>query len=279
MHQLWFADGEYVHMASGAADFEPTHPLDDQFYRCFDVRNPSKPTEVGRWWLPGTRKGDNEPPPARHQKPALDKGNRAHNTNVYPQRPDRMYLAYLDAGMFIMDISDKSKPKPISRFDNSPPYTGFTHTILPLFDRGLVVMTDESTSDNAADWPKLIWILDARDENNLVPISTCPMPNPDDYKTRGGRFGAHNIHENTPRPELVAVGPDHPRHVLQRRACAPTTSPTPISRRKSRPSCRRHRRCRSTHSIQLNDVFVDEREIVYTVDRFSGGLYILEMDF
>ena len=182
------------------------------------MRNPSKPTEVGRWWLPGTRKGDNEPPPARHQKPALDKGNRAHNTNVYPQRPDRMYLAYLDAGMFIMDISDKSKPKPICRFDNSPPYTGFTHTIVPLFDRGLVVMTDESTSDNAADWPKLIWILDARDENNLVPISTCPMPNPDDYKTRGGRFGAHNIHENTPRPDVVAVGPDHPRHVLQRRA-------------------------------------------------------------
>jgi hypothetical protein len=26
-------------------------------------------------------------------------------------------------------------------------------------------------------------------------------------------------------------------------------------------------------------VFVDEREIVYTVDRFSGGLYILEMEF
>ena len=43
VHQLWFADGEYVHMASGAADFEPNHPLDDQCYRCFDVRNPSKP--------------------------------------------------------------------------------------------------------------------------------------------------------------------------------------------------------------------------------------------
>jgi hypothetical protein len=26
-------------------------------------------------------------------------------------------------------------------------------------------------------------------------------------------------------------------------------------------------------------VFVDEREIVYAVDRFAGGLYILEMDF
>ena len=57
VHQLWFCDGEYVHMASGAPDFEPSHPQDDQFYRCIDVRNPSKPTEVGRWWMPGTQRG------------------------------------------------------------------------------------------------------------------------------------------------------------------------------------------------------------------------------
>ena len=30
-------------------------------------------------------------------------------------------------------------------------------------------------------------------------------------------------------------------------------------------------------AIQLNDVYVDDRRIVYTVDRFAGGLYILEM--
>ena len=66
VHQLWFCDGEYVHIASGAPDFKPTHPLDDQFYRCIDVRNPSKPVEVGRWWLPGTRQGDNVMPPPRH---------------------------------------------------------------------------------------------------------------------------------------------------------------------------------------------------------------------
>ncbi len=49
---------KYVHIASGAPDFEPTHPLDDQCYQIFDVRNPSKPVEAGRWWMPGTRKGD-----------------------------------------------------------------------------------------------------------------------------------------------------------------------------------------------------------------------------
>ena len=35
----------------------------------------------------------------------------------------------------------------------------------------------------------------------------------------------------------------------------------------------------SAVTIQLNDVFVDERRVVYTVDRHVGGLYILEMDF
>src|SRR5207245_10341895 len=32
-----------------------------------------------------------------------------------------------------------------------------------------------------------------------------------------------------------------------------------------------------TGSIQLNDVYVDDRRLVYTVDRFAGGLYVLAM--
>ena len=52
VHQLWFCDGEYVHTASGAADFKPTHPNDDQFYRCIDVRNPSKPLSSGAGTCP-----------------------------------------------------------------------------------------------------------------------------------------------------------------------------------------------------------------------------------
>ncbi len=153
VHQLWFCDGEYVHMASSSADFVPSHPQDDQFYRIIDVRNPSKPTEVGRWHMPGTKQGDNVMPPPRH---SLDKGYRAHNCNVYPQRPDRCYLAYIDGGMHVLDISDKAHPKRISSWTNSPPYTGFMHTVVPLFDRGLMLVTDESTENNAKDWPKLV---------------------------------------------------------------------------------------------------------------------------
>ncbi len=276
VHQLWFCDGEYVHMASGAADFTPTHELDDQFYRIVDVRNPSKPVEAGRWCLPGTREGDGAPSPTRHTP--FDKGNRAHNTNVYPQRPDRCYLGYIDAGMFIMDIADKANPKPIARWDNSPPYTGFTHTVLPLFERGLLVVTDESTEDNAADWPKLVWILDAREEGNPIPIATCPAPPVDAYKSRGGRFGAHNIHENVPLPtswhsDTVILGTFFNgglraydiSNAYQPKEVAAFVPPAPS--------------LSAAGAIQLNDVFVDEREIVYTVDRHSGGVYILEMDF
>jgi hypothetical protein len=48
VHALWFVDGKTIHMSSGAPDFTPRNPLDDQFYRILDVSNPSKPVEKGR---------------------------------------------------------------------------------------------------------------------------------------------------------------------------------------------------------------------------------------
>jgi hypothetical protein len=30
-------------------------------------------------------------------------------------------------------------------------------------------------------------------------------------------------------------------------------------------------------AIQVNDVYVDENRLIYTVDRFGGGLYVMEM--
>jgi hypothetical protein len=275
VHALWFVDGEFVHMASGAADFQPRHPNDDQFYRVIDVRNPTKPHEVGRWWLPGTREGDAEPP-LRRLDPKFDAGFRAHNTNVFPQRPDRAYIGYIDGGAVILDIADKAHPKLAGRWQYSPPFNGFTHTVLPLFDRDLLIVSDECIKDDGFDWPKLIWVVDARVEANPVPVSTLPAPPHDAFVHRGGRFGAHNLHENLPVPtswrsDQIVIGtffnagvraydignPYQPQEIAYFVPAAP-----PLSR---------------AGAIQLNDVYVDERRIVYTVDRFAGGLYILEM--
>jgi hypothetical protein len=275
VHAVWFVDGEFVHMAAGAPDFQPRHPNDDQCYRIVDVRDPARPVEAGRWWLPGTREGDDAPPPKRLD-PKFDAGFRAHNTNVYPERPARAYVGYIDGGAVILDIADKARPRLVANWRHSPPFNGFTHTVLPLFGRDLLVVSDECIQDGGADWPKLVWMVDARAEENPVPIGTLPAPPFGAFARRGGRFGAHNLHENLPVPgswrsEEIVVGtffnagvraydirdPWQPREIAYFVPPAPPLSPA--------------------GAIQLNDVYVDDRRLVYTVDRFAGGLYILEM--
>jgi hypothetical protein len=262
-------------MACADPELKPRDMKDDQIYRIVDVSNPAKPLAIGRWHLPGTMEGDEAPPPQR-LAPKHDAGFRAHNTNVYPERPDRCYLGYLDGGMMVLDIADRSRPKLISRWMNSPPYNGFTHTVLPLFSRGLLVVTDESIQNDGADWPKLVWLLDARDERNLVSIGTLPVSGVTPLLHKGGRCGAHNVHENPPAPgawrsEDIVLGtffnagvraydvrdPFAPREIAHFIPPTPQGSPVPTA--------------------QINDVFVDDRGIVFAVDRHAGGLYALEM--
>ena len=274
VHHLWFVDGSYVHMSAGAADFVPRNRRDDQCYRIVDVRQPTRPIEVGRWWLPGTRDGDPEPPPPRH--PTFDTGFRAHNTNVYPARPDRAYIGYIDGGAVILDISDLARPRLVSRWNYQPPYPGFCHTVLPLFERGLLAVSDESIADGGKDWPKLVWIVDVREETKPVPISTCPLPPLKAFTKRGGRFGAHNLHENRPAPgtwvsETVVVGTFFNGGV---RAFDISDAFRPQEVAWAVPPAPRKSRAKA---IQLNDVFVDDREVLYTVDRLIGGLYIYEL--
>lgn len=276
VHALWFVDGKTVHMSSGAADFTPTNPLDDQFYRVVDVSEPSKPRELGRWWYPGTRQGDQDPPPAR-LKGSFDTGYRAHNTNVFPDRPDRAYLGYIDGGAIVLDISDLSHMKVVAHWNHSPPMNGFTHTVLPLFSRDLWIVSDECVQDDGADWPKLIWVLDARDETRPLPLGTFPMPSVKYFGRRGGRYGAHNLHENLPIPTsfrsdtlifgsffnggIRVFDTSNPFQVEELAYYVP---PTP--------------RLSPAGASQINDVYVDDKRLVYGVDRFSGGLYVLELD-
>ena len=276
VHAVWFVDGKTVHMAAGAPDFQPHNPKDDQIYRIVDISNPSRPVETGRWWYPGTRVGDTAPPPQRLPE-QFDTGFRAHNTNVFPQRPDRAYVGYIDGGAIVLDISTPSDIKMVSHWNHSPPFNGFTHTVLPLFDRGLWVVSDECVQDDGKDWPKLVWMVDARSDANPVPISTFPAPPYDAFAKRGGRFGAHNLHENLPLPvsfksDTLTIGTffnagvrvydtSNPYQVEEVAYFVPGTP-----------------RLAPAGAIQLNDVFVDDRRLVYTVDRFGGGLYILEMN-
>jgi hypothetical protein len=272
VHQVWFIDGKTVYFAGGAPDFTPRNLLDDQPFRAIDVSDPTKPREISRWWFPGVAEGDTAPPPPRH--PKFDSGWRAHNTNVYPERPDRAYLGYLDGGAIILDIADLGAPKMIGHWNPHPPFPGFTHTAMPLFDRNLLVVTDECVRDNGADWPKLVWILDARLESNLVCISTLPLPPVEEHAFRGGRYGAHNLHENRPGPsfrsDTLLFGTYFNGGVRVHDISNPFQPVEVAHYVPEAPSS-------TQRAIQVNDVYVDENRLIYAVDRFSGGLYVMEM--
>jgi hypothetical protein len=146
--------------------------------------------------------------------------------------------------------------------------------VLPLFERDLLVVTDEATGDEGVDWPKRCWIVDARAETNPVIISSLPTPQDFGQLHKvGGRIGAHNIHENEPEPGSAKLqntvastwfsaglrvydiaDPYRPEEI------AAFVPETPTGQR----GCR------------ISDVFVDDRSIIYAADRANGGLYVLE---
>ncbi len=295
-HWLWFVDGEFLHVSTGAADSSPTNPLDDQFYVVIDVRDPKHPREVGRWWLPGTQTGDGCLPGCLPRRHRIDDGYRLHNVEVFPDRPDRAYVAYIDGGMLILDISgladvksgkaSRFTPTVVSRVQFSPPFTAWTHTVQPLAGRGLAVVSDEATMSKCEDAPKLIWLVDIRAETNPVIVGIAPLPeNVAELCSRSGRFGAHNQAPNFPSSTSrqlrnTFVGsffnggvriyrlfdvplPGAPPRVEEIGFFVP---PPPKPRQSTSPIA----------AIQINHMIVDDKGLIYANDRNSGGLYIFE---
>jgi hypothetical protein len=256
VHRMWFADGRYVHMSAAWEGYS------DQFYLVVDLAQPDRPREVGRWHLEGMHVAAGEPP-------SWSPGERfaCHHPIV---SGDRAYAGWWDAGLVILDISDLAQPRLVSRLDWSPPFGGKTHTVLPLPERHLAIVTDEATANNCQEGDKRAWVVDLRAETNPVSIATLPVPE-GDYCQRGGRFGPHNLHENRPgtyssdqRVYLTyfnaglrvydLADPYRPREIASFVPEAPPGQP----------------------SIQFNDLLVSADGLIYCTDRFNGGLYILE---
>lgn len=274
VHFVWFVDGHYAYLSTGAKDFTPRNQKDDQFLMIVDMSDPRHPTEVGRWWLPGTRDGDEAPPPPRVAQP--DTGIRMHSIVVTPDRPDRAYIGWIDGGFVVLDISDKAHPKPVTHRSWQSVGYGFAHTLLPLPGRHLLIQTEEATENKCADWPKRVWVFD--DTNEAAPYPLAALPPPHDRAAlckAGGRFGAHNIQMNRPTDTSrtlmeTVVGaffnggvraysiadPDHPVEIGYLIPKAPAAN--------------------ETATIQINDVYVDENGLIYANDRLAGGLYIVK---
>ena len=192
--------------------------------------------------------------------------------------PDRCYLGYIDAGMYVLDISDKANPKPIvplgqlAALSRLHPHGAAAVRARPVRRHRRVGGGRRGRLAEAGVDPRRA----RRDQSGAD--RDLPASPYEASRTRAAA-SARTTSTRTCRCRRRGIPTRSSSARSSTAACAPTTSPIRTSRRKSAPSCPRRRRLAPRGTIQLNDVFVDERGIVYTVDRHVGGLYVLEMDF
>jgi hypothetical protein len=266
IHRIWYTGGRWAYVSALIDGFS------DYIFVTVDMADPTRPREAGRYWLPGMNLAAGEepswPPTSRYG---------LHHAIVHG---DTAYGAWRDAGLVMIDVSDRSDPRLIVHRNWCPPYGGGTHNCLPLPDRDLLVVLDEAVLDHQEDGLKLIWVFDIREPANPISISTFPTPAEDDYVAKGGHFGPHNIHENRPgsfvSSELIfATYQNAGIRVFDiRDQYRPVETAAFVPPAPARLVDRRPGRARV---IQSCDVFVDTKGLVYSND-YNGGLFILEYE-
>jgi hypothetical protein len=254
VHRIVWMGGRYAYVSAIPDGF------DDRIWVIVDMSDPTKPVEAGRWWWPGSWKGGGE-------RPEWPRGKRyaAHHALL---DGERAYLAYGDAGMVVLDVSDVGSPKVVSTLGWEP--GGDTHTCMPLSNRRLVVTTDEAVKDRCAEEQKLARVVDVSNPESPSVVGICPQPT-GDFCERGLRFGPHNFHENRPgtfvSEEIVFV--TYFNAGLRVYDISQAEEPQEIAHWLPEPPP-------GQEAPQINDLYVDTDGTVYVTDRISGGLYVLE---
>lgn len=255
VHRIVWTGGDYAYVSAIPEGFN------DRIWMIVDMSDPTNPVESGRWWWPGQWLAGDE-------QPTWPEGERfaAHHALL---DGDIAYLGYGDAGMVVLDVSDRKNPVKLADLGWSP--GGDTHTCMPLEGRDLVVVTDETT-DGTVGEDHRVRVIDVADPANPREVSVCPHP-VGDYPQRPLRFGPHNTHENRPGSyrsnELVFVTyfnaglrvydlADAERPI----EIAHWLPPTPPGQA----------------AVQINDVFVTADFDIYVTDRGNGGVYVVRPD-
>jgi hypothetical protein len=225
-----------------------------------DLADPLRPTRLSRWWHAGQ-----EPDSAGGEL-----GRTLHEARPYG---DRLFLCYLDGGLAVLDVSDPSRPRLTGTHTVSSAFAPHHHTPWPLPERNLLLVTHETVRPECAEPPAFLWLYDVSEPDRPAPISTY-MPAPidpvtkqpiaGDFCARGGRYGAHNLWANNDtayvawfNAGLRIVDIRDPHRPVEAGFFIPPPPP-------GRPAA------------QSNDVFVDDRGLIYLTDRWGGGLDILE---
>jgi hypothetical protein len=240
----------------------------------YDIRNPAKPEEVSRWWLPGQHVAGGE-------KPTWS--GRQHRLHHALRVGDRLYAGCWHGGVRVIDASDIRKPRTIGEYNYHPPFPEPSHTFLgltkPVGGRQIAIAIDEEDHAHSADEMAkrrgrphgCLWVFDVTALPRIQPLAIYEVSELDSPWSRAapGRFGAHQFQEHMKGGDTLVycawfagglrivdiADPSAPQEVGY---YIPEPAPGKVA-------------------PQTNDVDVDERGLVYIGDRYSG-FDILEFD-
>jgi hypothetical protein len=251
VHRFSF-DGRYAYISPTAEGYV------GNIMMILDLADPARPSEVGRWWIPGQWSAGGEPYPwEEYVSP------RCHHPL---RRGDRLYVSYWHHGLFILDIADMARPKLISAANTSPTFPHPTHTCLPfperLKGRDVMIVADEDVAKLWPAPPAFTWIYDITEEHVPIPISTFQVPGLDpDGAPQEPMTGCHQPTERLPGGTVIPFAwfaqglrlvdiadPFAPREVGSYLPDVPAGS----------------------DRVSSNDVTIDDRGLIYLVDRRRG---------
>jgi hypothetical protein len=233
----------------------------------YDIRNPAKPQEVSKWWIPGQHLANGEKPtwPGRQ--------HRLHHTL---RVGDRLYAGCWHGGVRIVDVSDIRKPKTIGAYNYHPPFPEPSHTFMELPQRIdgrtiAIAIDEEDHAHSAEEMAKRrgrphasLWTFDITDPAHIQPLAMFEVSELESPWSRAapGRFGAHQFQEHMKGGDTLvycawfAGG-------LRIVDVADPSAPQEVGWFIPEPAA-------GKVAPQTNDVDVDERGLIYITDRYSG---------
>jgi hypothetical protein len=231
----------------------------------YDLHDPSNPQEVSRWWLPGQHIQGGE-------KPAWS--GRRHRLHHALRFGHQMWASCWHGGFRVVDVSDLARPKTAGGYNYHPLFPEPTHTVMPVPEkiggrRIALAIDEEDQAQSAAEQDArrgrahaCMLVFDVTDLSDIRPLAQFQVSELDSPFSRigGARFGAHQFCERMSGTLVHAVWFGGGLRVID---VADPRSPREVGYFIPQPAAGRP-------APQSNDVALDERGLIYVVDRHVG---------
>lgn len=158
----------------------------------YDLANPERPEEVGRWHLPGQHVAAGETPSWQGLK------HRLHHAMRFG---DELWAAWWYAGVRVLDARDLSALRLAGAWDHPAAFPEPTHTVCPLPERRngrrYAVAIDEEHDHRHGQPHAFLWVLDVTDMDRIEAVAVFdPGQSCSPFSGAGDRFGAHQFAEH-----------------------------------------------------------------------------------